>query len=37
MLNIIMFSIGIMYTPGPVNLLSFNNGLRSRLTAQIPF
>jgi len=37
MLNIIVFSIGVMYTPGPVNLLSFNNGLRNRLTALIPF
>lgn len=26
-----------MYTPGPVNLLSINNGLQNRLAAQIPF
>lgn len=37
MLNIILFSIGIMYTPGPVNLLSFNNGLQKTMAEQIPF
>jgi len=37
MLGIIIFSLGIMYTPGPVNLLSFNNGMQNRLAAQIPF
>ena len=37
MLEIIIFAFGIMYTPGPVNLLSVNNGLQNRLAAQIPF
>lgn len=37
MLHILIFSIGIMYTPGPVNLLSFNNGLQKDMTAQIRF
>jgi threonine/homoserine/homoserine lactone efflux protein len=37
MLEIVTFSIGIMYTPGPVNLLSLNNGLQKRLSVHIPF
>jgi len=37
MLHILLFCVGIMYTPGPVNLLSLNNGLQRGLTAQLPF
>ena len=37
MLTIILFCIALMYTPGPVNLLSLNNGLQSRSAAQAPF
>jgi len=37
MLSIILFCIGLMYTPGPVNLLSLNNGLQNRSGAQAPF
>ncbi len=37
MLNIIIFAIGIMYTPGPVNLLSLNRGLRNAPAALVPF
>lgn len=37
MLGIILFCIGLMYTPGPVNLLSLNNGLQNRSGAQAPF
>lgn len=37
MLAIIIFAICIMYTPGPVNLLSLNNGLQKRFLAHIPF
>lgn len=37
MLEIITFSIGVMYTPGPVNLLSLNNGMQKQLTAHVPF
>lgn len=37
MLEIILFAIGIMYTPGPVNLLSLNNGLQKDLTSHTPF
>ena len=37
MLEIIIFAFGIMYTPGPVNLLSLNNGMQNRLITQIPY
>lgn len=37
MLNILLFSFVIMYTPGPVNLMSFNNGLQNSLLTQLPF
>ncbi|CCH49151.1 LysE family translocator [Pseudodesulfovibrio piezophilus] len=37
MLNILIFSIGIMYTPGPVNILSFNNGLQKNMATQFMF
>ncbi len=37
MLNIIIFCFGIMYTPGPVNLLSLNRGLRKRPGDLAPF
>lgn len=37
MLGIILFSISIMYTPGPVNVLSLNNGLQNRFRNHVPF
>lgn len=37
MTHILLFAFGIMYTPGPVNLLALNNGLQGRLGAQVPF
>ena len=37
MLEILLFSLGVMYTPGPVNILSFNNGLQKKLRAHVPF
>lgn len=37
MLGIILFAIGVMYTPGPVNILSLNRGLQDRLFAHLPF
>lgn len=37
MLGIIFYCLGIMYTPGPVNILSLNRGVQNRYTAHIPF
>ncbi len=37
MLGIVLFCIGIMYTPGPVNILSLNNGMQRRFTHHAPF
>ncbi|NDV27857.1 LysE family translocator [Desulfovibrio sp. JC010] len=37
MLGIFFYCVGIMYTPGPVNILSLNRGLQSRFSAHIPF
>ena len=37
MLEIVFYCLGVMYTPGPVNILSLNCGLQSRFTAHIPF
>lgn len=37
MLGILIFCIGIMYTPGPVNLLSVNCGIQKKYTKHIPF
>jgi threonine/homoserine/homoserine lactone efflux protein len=37
MVGIIFYSVGIMYTPGPVNILSLNRGVQNRITAHIPF
>lgn len=37
MLEILLFAIGVMYTPGPVNLLSLNSGVQKRFHAHIPF
>jgi threonine/homoserine/homoserine lactone efflux protein len=36
-LAMLLYAIGIMYTPGPVNLLSFNLGLNRKFRASIPF
>ncbi len=37
MLSIILFCLGVMYTPGPVNLLSINCGMQRRVGAHVPF
>ncbi|WP_029912180.1 LysE family translocator [Pelobacter seleniigenes] len=37
MLEIILFAIGVMYTPGPVNILSLNSGAQKQFRAHIPF
>jgi threonine/homoserine/homoserine lactone efflux protein len=37
MLGILFFAIGVMYTPGPVNILSLNSGAQKQFTAHIPF
>lgn len=37
MIGIILYCLGVMYTPGPVNLLSLNQGVQSRFTKHIPF
>lgn len=37
MLEILLFSIGVMYTPGPVNIISLNNGMQKNLSAHLPF
>ena len=37
MLDMIVYAIGIMYTPGPINLISFNLGLNRKFKVSIPF
>ena len=37
MLGILIYCIGVMYTPGPVNILSLNRGVQNGLAAHIPF
>ncbi len=37
MLGILLFAIGVMYTPGPVNILSLNSGAQKQFVAHIPF
>jgi threonine/homoserine/homoserine lactone efflux protein len=37
MFKIIIFCLSIMYTPGPVNLLSISRGIQQKYTAHIPF
>lgn len=37
MLGIILYCLGVMYTPGPVNILSLNRGMNYRFTAHVPF
>lgn len=37
MLGIVLYAIGVMYTPGPVNLLSLNNGMQRSVYEHIPF
>lgn len=37
MLEILLFSFGIMYTPGPVNILSLNQGLNKNFKSMIGF
>ena len=37
MLGILLFAIGVMYTPGPVNILSLNCGAQRRVSRHIPF
>lgn len=37
MLGILLFAVGVMYTPGPVNILSLNSGAQKQFLAHIPF
>lgn len=37
MLEIILFSFGIMYTPGPVNILSLNQGVNKKFKSMVGF
>jgi threonine/homoserine/homoserine lactone efflux protein len=37
MLGILLFSFGVMYTPGPVNILSLNSGMQGRPWTHAPF
>jgi threonine/homoserine/homoserine lactone efflux protein len=37
MIGIILFCIGLMYTPGPVNILSLNCGMQRSPAAHVPF
>ncbi|WP_338666824.1 LysE family translocator [Pseudodesulfovibrio methanolicus] len=37
MLGIILFCIGVMYTPGPVNILSLNCGMQRGPATHVPF
>jgi threonine/homoserine/homoserine lactone efflux protein len=37
MLGILFFAISIMYTPGPVNILSLSSGAQKQFCAHIPF
>jgi threonine/homoserine/homoserine lactone efflux protein len=37
MLSIVIFAIGVMYTPGPVNILSFSSGLQRGFRVHAPF
>lgn len=37
MVEILMYAFGIMYTPGPVNLLSLNAGLHGQAQRMLPF
>lgn len=37
MLGILFFAIGVMYTPGPVNILSLNSGTQKQFGSHIPF
>ena len=37
MLGILLFAVGVMYTPGPVNILSLNSGAQKQFISHIPF
>ena len=37
MIGIILYCLGVMYTPGPVNILSLNRGMQGQLAAHTPF
>lgn len=37
MVEIVVYAIGIMYTPGPANLLSLNAGLNGRISSTLRF
>jgi len=37
MIGIVLYCFGVMYTPGPVNVLSLNQGVQRRFTQHIPF
>ncbi|MCJ2165527.1 MULTISPECIES: LysE family translocator [unclassified Pseudodesulfovibrio] len=37
MVGILLYCVAVMYTPGPVNILSLNCGVQRRFAAHIPF
>jgi len=37
MLGIVLFCFGVMYTPGPVNILSLNCGMQRKTSRHVPF
>ncbi|QGY41223.1 transporter [Pseudodesulfovibrio cashew] len=37
MIGILLFSVGVMYTPGPVNILSLNTGVQKKFMSVVPF
>lgn len=37
MLGILLYAVGVMYTPGPVNILSLNSGIHRYFTTHLPF
>ena len=37
MFGIVLFCIGVMYTPGPVNILSLNCGMQRKVSRHVPF
>lgn len=37
MLEILLYGVGVMYSPGPVNIIGFNEGLKGRFQKSMPF
>ncbi len=37
MVEIVLYAFGIMYTPGPVNLLSLNAGINNQMAKPVAF